>query len=182
MAYSDYSAHWAYKDLLTYQDMNQLGENDKVNMPIGAIMMWTTATAPSGFVLCDGSSLERAGTYSGLFGVIGTTYGSVDGSHFTVPDLRDNFVVGKSGTKALASTAGSATIAEANLPAHTHGIETPEGGGTQAIWAGTTGGASGYGATKSALQASAKYMNTLATGSGTAYYQPYIALNFIIKY
>ncbi len=31
MAYSDFSAHWVYKDLVTYQDLNQLGENDKVH-------------------------------------------------------------------------------------------------------------------------------------------------------
>ena len=35
MAYSDYSSHWEYKDLITYQDLNQLGENDKTHVHDG---------------------------------------------------------------------------------------------------------------------------------------------------
>ena len=37
MAYSDYSAHWSYKDLITYQDLNQLGENDKAHVHDGTV-------------------------------------------------------------------------------------------------------------------------------------------------
>ena len=43
---------------------------------------------------------------------VGTTYGAGNGSTtFNVPDLQDNVPVGKSGTKALASTGGANTVA-----------------------------------------------------------------------
>jgi microcystin-dependent protein len=53
-----------------------------------------TATAPSGFLECDGSAVSRS-TYAALFAVIGTTYGAGDGSTtFNVPDLTDKVAVG----------------------------------------------------------------------------------------
>ena len=29
MAYIDYSSHWVYKQIISYQDLNQLGANDE---------------------------------------------------------------------------------------------------------------------------------------------------------
>ena len=92
-------------------------------------------TPPSGFLECNGAAVSRS-TYSALFAIVGTTYGAGNGSTtFTLPDLQDDIVVGKSPTKALASTGGANTVAssgnisatignttltEANLPSHTH--------------------------------------------------------------
>lgn len=57
-------------------------------------MWWTQTTAPDGWLICDGSQISRT-TYSDLFSVIGTTFGSGDGSTtFTLPDLRAAFVRG----------------------------------------------------------------------------------------
>lgn len=57
-------------------------------------MWWTQTTAPDGWLICDGSQVSRT-TYSDLFSVIGTTFGSGDGSTtFTLPDLRAAFVRG----------------------------------------------------------------------------------------
>ena len=53
-------------------------------VPIGSVLAWTTGIAPVGYLLNDGTSYLRA-TYSDLFDIIGTTYGSVDGTHFNVP-------------------------------------------------------------------------------------------------
>jgi len=70
----EYSAlHWAAK---------ALAANAK-----GAALLWFTDTPPSGFLECDGSSLNRV-TYSDLFAIIGVTYGNVDGNTFNLPDLR----------------------------------------------------------------------------------------------
>lgn len=64
-------------------------------MPSGAIMMWATTTAPdAGWLICNGASVDRVGTYAALFGIIGTTYGSVDADHFNLPDLRQKFAMG----------------------------------------------------------------------------------------
>lgn len=62
--------------------------------PAGAIMMYGGSAAPAGYLLCDGASLLRA-SYTALFAAIGTAYGSVDITHFNVPDLRQRFPMGK---------------------------------------------------------------------------------------
>lgn len=62
--------------------------------PVGTYIQHAGATAPTGFLACDGSSLLRAGTYADLFAVIGTTYGAADGTHFTLPDARGLVMVG----------------------------------------------------------------------------------------
>lgn len=79
-------------------------------VPIGAVMLWSTATAPSKWLICDGSQVSRT-TYQGLFQIVGTTYGTGDGSTtFTLPDFRQKFPLGKAaaGTGAtLGSTGGT---------------------------------------------------------------------------
>jgi microcystin-dependent protein len=78
---------------------------------VGAIKPWGKATAPDGYVLCDGASLTRTGTYADLFAVIGTTYGSADGSSFNVPDLQGKMPQGYDGsTYNLAGTGGANTV------------------------------------------------------------------------
>ena len=74
-----------------------VGAAVSVGMPTGAIIPFAGSTAPTGWLLCDGGStgLLRT-TYAALFAVIGTTYGSGDGSTtFNVPDLRGRVVAGK---------------------------------------------------------------------------------------
>jgi len=59
-------------------------------IPIGGILIYGGAGAPTGFVLCDGAAISRT-TFSALFAVIGTQYGVGDGSTtFNVPDFRTN--------------------------------------------------------------------------------------------
>ena len=53
----------------------------------GALMMWPTASAPSGYLLCNGSAVSRT-TYAALFAVVGTTFGAGDGSTtFNLPNF-----------------------------------------------------------------------------------------------
>jgi len=78
---------------------------------VGAIKPWGKTTAPDGYVLCDGASLVRTGTYADLFAVIGTTYGTADGTHFNVPDLQGKAPQGYDGnTYNLAGTGGANTV------------------------------------------------------------------------
>jgi len=68
-------------------------------IPTGAIVPYAANSAPSGWVLCDGSLYGRTALdpspQVNLFGVIGTTYGIGDGlTNFAVPDLRGMFVRG----------------------------------------------------------------------------------------
>ena len=76
--------------------------------PSGVILMYGGASAPSGYVLCDGTSYSRTGTYANLFAAISTTYGSVDGSHFNVPDLRGVFARGAGTNGTLLDATGAA--------------------------------------------------------------------------
>lgn len=96
--------------------------NDSV--PIGAIQSYAGASAPSGWLICDGSAVSRT-TYSELFEAIGTRYGSGDGSTtFNVPDLRGKVMIGVSGSHALASSGGEEThkLVLSETPSHTHNV------------------------------------------------------------
>ena len=57
-------------------------------VPVGGQIPYGGATAPTGWLLCDGAAISRT-TYAALFAVIGTAYGSGDGeTTFNVPDKR----------------------------------------------------------------------------------------------
>lgn len=65
-----------------------------VSVPTGAIMAFGGATAPEGWLACDGSAVSRT-DYADLFAQIGSAYGDGDGSTtFNLPDLSDCFVQG----------------------------------------------------------------------------------------
>lgn len=54
--------------------------------PLGAIVNYGGDTAPTGWLICDGSAVSRT-TYADLYDVIGTKYGPGDGSTtFNLPD------------------------------------------------------------------------------------------------
>ena len=80
-------------------------------LPSGAILPFGGASAPTAaFLLCDGSNVSRS-TYARLFAVIGTAYGTGDGSStFGLPDLRDRVPLGKGSNN---STLGTETASAA---------------------------------------------------------------------
>ena len=81
-----------------------------VAVEVGTILPWSNSTLPSGYLNCDGSAVSRS-TYSALFAIISTDYGAGDGSStFNLPDLQDRVPIGHSGSKAVASTGGAATV------------------------------------------------------------------------
>ena len=64
-------------------------------LPSGMLAPFAGSTAPTGWLLSDGSAVSRT-TYSALFTAIGTTYGTGDGSTtFNLPDLRGRTPFGK---------------------------------------------------------------------------------------
>jgi len=58
--------------------------------PIGTIIAFGSETPPTNYLECDGVSLLNA-SYPDLYAVIGTAYGTADGTHFNIPDLRGKF-------------------------------------------------------------------------------------------
>ena len=95
-----------------------LGSN---NFVVGQLLAYTGSTAPSKWLLCDGT-ICLISTYQNLYNVIGNSYGGeVDAGTFALPDLRKRVPMG-----ALASSgfplnsqggAGTITIVQDNLPA-----------------------------------------------------------------
>jgi hypothetical protein len=58
--------------------------------PTGSIMMFSGTTAPTGWLLCDGSAVSRT-TYSDLFAITSTAYGVGNGSTtFNLPNPDSN--------------------------------------------------------------------------------------------
>lgn len=63
-------------------------------VPIGAILDFAGATIPGTWYLCYGQAVSRT-TYVSLFDVVGTTFGSGDGSTtFNLPDYRGRVLAG----------------------------------------------------------------------------------------
>lgn len=81
------------------EDKTRVIEEYKV--PIGTIIAMSSDYIPTGYLLCNGSAVNRQ-TYSLLFAKIGTTYGEGDGTNtFNLPDLRGKFVRGLGGNSDL---------------------------------------------------------------------------------
>lgn len=102
--------------------------------PTGAIQAFSYATAPDGWLECDGAEVSRT-EYSKLYEVIGDTYGSGDGSTtFNIPDLRGQFIRGWDNgrgvdtNRVLGSNQDSQNLAHSHTGiaqtagSHTHGI------------------------------------------------------------
>jgi len=89
-------------------------------LPAGIMQMFAGSTAPSGWLICDGSTVSRR-IYSDLFKVIGTTYGAGDSNTtFTLPDMRGRFAMG-AGTGTGLNSSGSGAISGSAQTARTVG-------------------------------------------------------------
>jgi microcystin-dependent protein len=162
-----------------------------VLMPIGVIMPYAGASAPTGYLFCDGDAVSRA-TYSDLFGIIGVTYGAGDGSTtFALPDLRGRVIAGQDdmgGSSAnnltdaqadqLGGTLGNEThtLTTTELPAHTHGGLTdidPNGG--------DGGSASDPGLDYVTSNGAGTVSGSTGGGGAHNNVQPTFILNYIIK-
>ena len=195
-----------YVDGVTSNIQTQLDTISGTTLPAGSLLPYAGSSAPSGFVLCYGQELNRT-TYATLFGVIGTTYGTGDGSTtFNVPDLRGRAVAGQDdmgGSSAnrltgqsggvdgdtLGATGGAEThtlsSAESGLPTHTHtlsgGIEGGQSsGGGQNHFVYTGDGTNGQVRTD-ADTLSIDSVTGASASSAHNNVQPTIILNYMIK-
>ncbi|MBP2663747.1 MAG: exported protein of unknown function [Firmicutes bacterium] len=148
------------------------------SIPTGTILPYAGSSAPTGYLLCDGSAVSRT-TYASLYSVVGTTYGTGDGSTtFNVPNLKDKFMLGKGATYAtLATTGGEAThtLTVAEMPAHTH---------TTTFIRDQCSGTSGNAVFGDEERDGTNDITSGSTGGGGAHNNmpPYIVVNYCIKY
>lgn len=160
--------------------------------PPGIVSAFAGASAPAGWLICDGSTISRT-TYSALFAAIGTVYGAGDGSStFKIPDLRGEFVRGLDAGRGVdASRALGSSQSSANL-SHSHGGSVS--GGSHAH-DGTISNTTGGGATNAqpllvpnptnpssgTMTATGTHSHTVSADGGTESRPRNIAMNYIIK-
>jgi microcystin-dependent protein len=176
-------------------------------LPSGMLAPFAGSTAPTGWLLSDGSAVSRT-TYSALFTAIGTTYGVGDNSTtFNLPDLRGRGVAGldnMGGTDAgrldVANTAGTVTgvqyvtltAAQSGLPAHSHGVSDPgHSHYVSPLWG--NGSSTAHGTMYTSTMGNALYTggsttgisisNNSAANASSAHdnMQPTMVMNYIIK-
>ena len=95
--------------------------------PLGTILAYGGATAPAGWMLCQGQALSRT-TYAKLYEIIGTAFGSGDGSTtFNLPDLRGEFLRG-AGTNSHTNQGNGGSVGQHQDATH---ISRTETAGTQ---------------------------------------------------
>lgn len=106
--------------------MQSITDEINQNTPIGVIHTYAGATAPNGYLLCQGQAVSRT-TYANLFRIIGTTYGAGDGTTtFTLPNLKSRVPVGYDSSDANFNALGkkggasSHTLSANEMPSHTH--------------------------------------------------------------
>lgn len=94
----------------------------------GDLKATARATAPPGWLLCDGAAVRRD-TYPALFTAIGTTYGAGDGTTtFNLPNLKGRCIVMRDAAQVefdvLGESGGAKThvLTAAETPAHTHTV------------------------------------------------------------
>ena len=164
----------------------------------GIVVPWGSASIPSGFLECNGQAVSRS-TYAALFAVVGTTYGSGDGSStFNVPDLTDRTIVNKSNTKSLAQTGGantvtptgnisgstgSTTLTTQQIPSHLHSGAAVAKTIGNIMCQGVTDGANSGGNTGNTGGGQSHSHNLSANfvGSSQSTLAPYLVLIYIIK-
>lgn len=161
-------------------------------VPTGTVLMWAGSSAPSGYLLCDGSTLLRA-SYPDLFAAIGTAFGSDDEDSFSLPDLRGRAPLGAGqgaglSNRTLAQQGGTETVtlSSAEMPSHTHTSNAPGGQGNLGlvIADGTNTATSTDGSIGEInVWTTPRTLTINDTGGGGAHanMQPFLTLNFIIK-
>lgn len=185
-----------YADSLIVDDMSVSADGDTTHAPsrnavydalaalsmglavTGVVTPYAGSSAPTGWLLCDGSAVNRT-TYAALFAVVGTAFGAGDGSTtFNLPNLMGRVPVGRDSGQSEFDTLGETggekkhTLTINEMPAHDHNLNRADGVGGSLISI-----PKGDGTTAVAGDAIA----SAGGGAGHNNLQPYITLNYIVK-
>ena len=152
----------------------------------GSLLMWPTGSAPTGYLLCNGTAVSRT-TYSALFGVVGTTFGVGDGSTtFNLPNYQDRMPIGAGSTYSAADTGGSkdAIVVSHSHTAtdsgHVHQYTYWDAGGSGLPY-GEVSQTSGYVSPNTQTGYANISVSTTGSSGTNANLPPYLGIYFIIK-
>jgi microcystin-dependent protein len=165
-----------YVDGVTSAIQTQI--NNISSVPTGVINQFAgdAADVPTGWLLCDGSTFSST-TYSTLATLLADKYGTHSGTDYYLPNLKGRVPVGLDSTQTEFDTLGetggakTVTLTQGQIPSFNHEIQMSAGGGDGTTY--VRGSSGGY-------STSLYYSH----GSGEAHpnLQPYIVVNYIIKY
>jgi len=164
---------------------NLTSSGDSKTIKTGVILPYAGSSAPTGYLKCDGSAISRS-TYANLYSVIGTTYGSGDGSTtFNLPNLQDKFLEGV-GTNSLGAvkSAGLPNIqGEINSSRIGYWDDATHTGAFNDSYQRGSGSAAGYdsGHKPIVIVFKASTSNSIY-GNSTTVQPPAVCVNYIIKY
>lgn len=152
------------------------GGEEGVSVPIGGSVEFPTddpAKIPSGFVIEDGREISRT-VYSELFDLIGTTYGSGNGTTtFNIPSTVGRVTVGKAasgtfGTIGATPGAETVTLTVGQMPTHAHGVYDPgHAHGTAGAFWQDAGGSGTYNMTAGGNKYARGLVNVQVYAAGT---------------
>jgi microcystin-dependent protein len=169
--------------------------NNYILIPAGTVIQSAATSVPGGWLACDGSLLNKYGIYAALFAAIGNTYGGlITDNSFNLPDLRGRTAIG-SGTGAglsartLGQYNGEEThvLTTAEMPSHSHTSNATGGIGNYGLVytsGHNTMNASVNDGNEIDLYQPAGSLTINTSGSGNAHnnMQPFLVLQFLIKY
>jgi hypothetical protein len=158
--------------------------NANINNPVGSMQMFAGSTAPSGYLICDGTAVSRS-TYAKLFAVIGVGFGVGDNSTtFNIPDMRGAAPagVGTSSGYTANETVALGTKYDDQMQGHHHNL--------YGLINGTSLGQSlpTYGSDGTAVDTLVDILSPITDGTngtprtGTVTKGKTVGVNFIIKY
>jgi len=181
-------------------DAVYIKQNSFLLIPPGCVFPYASTTAPSGYLLCNGSAVSRT-TYAALFAVVGTTYGSGDGSTtFDIPNLVNRFIYGVSSGPGITGGSTTHTLTVDEMPSHSHSASvTTEGAHTHTYGMGKDDGnlsnnsgqtppgdsdVTDYSRNTSSAGAHSHTVSIGSTGGGNSFslMNPYMTMLYIIKY
>ena len=144
-------------------------------VPVGSILLFGGATAPDGYLLCDGQTYNNV-DYPDLYAVIGTTFGTAGVGSFAVPQLCSYLAKG-----ADTAIGGLEPVGHAGGTArgqHHHDIGVA--GGVLITSVASAGNQANGGAINTLTQRA--HTHNVVGATDTAEVQPqYLCVNFIIK-
>lgn len=167
------AAEVGYLDGVTSAIQTQLN----TNTPVGTIIMYGGATAPTGWLLCDGDTIPTQHTT--LRALVGTT----------TPDLKGRVPVGYGNGSGLTNRSTlffkdgfeNVTLTTAQIPSHQHGTAIAGGSSFNMAGSSTPGSFANWFAGDSS-NTTIVTDNLIGGGGSHPNMQPFTVVNFIIKF